>query len=151
MGKLAEGEELGSNLLYVGQGAPASSGGRGSWQRRTGAAPAPLAGGLHTGKYQRGQPAPESTRLGRVPALGAEMLQEQNFDIVDALQRFAIEHSCSILDIAIGGLAAQPQVVSVIPGAMSPEQVNANVRAALWRPSPDELEELNRITRLARA
>src|ERR1700694_5557226 len=111
----------------------------------------PLAGGLPTGKYQRGQPAPGSTRLGRVPALGAEMLQEQNFDIVDALQRFAVEHSCSILDIAIGGLAAQPQVVSVIPGAMSPEQVNANVRAALWRPSPDELEELNRITRLARA
>jgi aryl-alcohol dehydrogenase-like predicted oxidoreductase len=111
----------------------------------------PLAGGLLTGKYQRGQPAPESTRLGRVPALGAQMLKEQNFDIIDGLQRFAREHGCSILDIAIGGLAAQPRVVSVIPGAMSPEQVEANVRAARWRPSPDELEELNRISRLARA
>jgi aryl-alcohol dehydrogenase-like predicted oxidoreductase len=106
---------------------------------------------LLTGKYQRGRPAPENTRLGRVPALAAEMLKEQNFDIVDGLQRFAAEHGCSILDIAIGGLAAQPRVVSVIPGAMSPEQVEANVRAAQWRPSPDELEELNRISRLARA
>jgi aryl-alcohol dehydrogenase-like predicted oxidoreductase len=53
----------------------------------------------------------------------------------------------TLLDVAIGGLAAQPQVASVIAGAMTPEQVVANVRAGEWQPSSEDLDELDRITK----
>jgi aryl-alcohol dehydrogenase-like predicted oxidoreductase len=50
-----------------------------------------------------------------------------------------------LLQVALGGLAAQPQVASVIAGATSPEQVQANVEAGLWEPSPEDLAEINQI------
>ena len=106
----------------------------------------PLAGGMLTGKYERGRDAPPDTRLGRVPELGRAFLTARNFDIVDGLREFASARGRSLLDVAIGGLAAQPQVASVIAGAMSPEQVAANAAAAAWSPTPDDLAELDRIT-----
>jgi aryl-alcohol dehydrogenase-like predicted oxidoreductase len=75
-------------------------------------------------------------------------LTDANFDIVEALEAFAHERGISILDVAIGGLAAQPQVVSVIAGATSPEQVRANAQAGRWRPSAADLEELDRVAPL---
>jgi aryl-alcohol dehydrogenase-like predicted oxidoreductase len=105
----------------------------------------PLAGGMLTGKYRRSESAPETTRLGRVPELGREMLQERNFDIVDRLREFAAARELSLLDVAIGGLLAQPLVVSVIAGAMSTQQVAANVAAASWKPDGDDLVALQRV------
>jgi aryl-alcohol dehydrogenase-like predicted oxidoreductase len=106
----------------------------------------PLANGLLTGKHRRGQPPVPGTRLATVPgANAARWLSERNFDIVEALEVFAADRGVSILEVAIGGLAAQPQVVSVIAGAMSPEQVQANAQAGRWRPSAADLEELDRI------
>jgi aryl-alcohol dehydrogenase-like predicted oxidoreductase len=105
----------------------------------------PLAGGLLTGKHHRGQGAAPGSRLERVPDLGDRLLIDRNFDVVEALERFGRERDLSLVDVAIGGLAAQPQVVSVIAGAMSPEQVRANARAGRWRPSPADLELLNRL------
>ena len=51
-----------------------------------------------------------------------------------------------LLTVALGGLAAQPAVGSVIAGATSPEQVLANVRAGLWEPSLEDLAELEDIS-----
>jgi aryl-alcohol dehydrogenase-like predicted oxidoreductase len=99
----------------------------------------PLANGLLTGKYTRGQAAPEGTRLaGRDDQLSGEV-----FDAVDALKEYAEARGLSLLDVAIGGLAAKPAVTSVIAGATKPEQVVANVAAGSWRPTREDLAELN--------
>jgi aryl-alcohol dehydrogenase-like predicted oxidoreductase len=104
----------------------------------------PLAGGLLTGKYRRGEAPPTGARLAGSPSAN-RFLNDANFDIMEHLERFASHRGLTLLQIAIGGLAAQPQVASVIAGAMSPEQVVANVRAGLWEPGPEELAEINRI------
>ena len=101
----------------------------------------PLASGLLTGKYRRGEPAPAGTRLAERERMGSDA----DFDRVEALQRFAEARGISLLDVAISGLAARPQVASVIAGATRPEQVAANAAAAGWRPSADDLAELDRI------
>jgi aryl-alcohol dehydrogenase-like predicted oxidoreductase len=98
----------------------------------------PLASGLLTGKYRRGEDAPTGTRLhGRA--------DEATFDQLDKLARFAEERDLEVVQVAIGALAAQPMVASVIAGATKPEQVRANARAAQWTPSPEELAELDAI------
>ena len=99
----------------------------------------PLANGLLTGKYRRGETAPEGTRL----ASRDGWLTDQRFDQVEALQRYADERGLSMLEVAIGGLAAQPAVSSVIAGATKPEQVVANVAAGGWVPNADDLDALN--------
>ena len=106
----------------------------------------PLASGLLTGKYSRGQPPPEGTKFAANPERAQERMTDANFDIVQELQRFAADRCLTLLEVAIGGLAAQPQVVSVIAGATSPEQLEANVRAGSWEPSRADLAEIDRIT-----
>lgn len=106
----------------------------------------PLANGLLTGKHRRGAPPAAGSRIANAPSLTNDLLTDANFDVVEALERYASERGRTLLDVAIGGLAAQPQVVSVIAGAMSPAQVEANAQAASWQPSPDEMDELRRIT-----
>ena len=104
----------------------------------------PLASGMLTGKYRRGEAAEPGTRIhdwGRQSALTSA-----TFDILEKLEAFAAERSITLLDIAIGGLAAQPQVGSVIAGATSPEQVAANVRAGQWQPTAEDLAEIDRLT-----
>ena len=99
----------------------------------------PLASGLLTGKYRRGQPPPEGTRLfGR-----AEVFTDETFDRVEALERYAEERGVTLLHVAIGGLLAQPSIASVIAGATKPEQVRANVAAGEWEPTPDDLAAVN--------
>ena len=98
----------------------------------------PLANGLLTGKYRRGQAPPGGTRLA-----GQESeLTEDVFDKLEALERFGEKHGRSLLDVAIAGLAAMPAVASVIAGATKPEQVRANAAAGEWELSPDELAKL---------
>ena len=105
----------------------------------------PLASGLLTGKYRRGEPAPEGTRLARSPR-GAQMLADRNFDVVEALEAFAAERGTTLLAVALGWLAARDEVSSVIAGATSPEQVAANVAATGWTPAEEDLQELDRLT-----
>lgn len=105
----------------------------------------PLANGLLTGKYRRGEPAPAGSRLA---AWGRESdLTDETFDVLESLASFAASRRVELLDVAIGGLAAQPAVASVIAGATSREQVVRNVAAGNWRPSSEDLEELAEITR----
>ena len=105
----------------------------------------PLAHGLLTGKYRRGTDPPERTRLATRP----ERLTDEAFDGVEALERFADARGVSLLEVAIGGLAGQPAVASVIAGATRPEQVRDNCRASEgWRPTPDDLAELATVVEL---
>ncbi len=103
----------------------------------------PLAYGLLTGKYRRGEAAPDGTRL----AVQTHRLEAADWDTIEALEAFAVDRDISILQLAIGGLAAQPAVVSVIAGVTKPEQVAANAAAGEWTPSAQELEELAAIGR----
>jgi aryl-alcohol dehydrogenase-like predicted oxidoreductase len=99
----------------------------------------PLASGLLTGKYSRGADRPEGTRLsGR-----DEVFTDETFDRLEALEELAQARGVTLLNVAIGGLLAQPVIASVIAGATKPEQIRANVEAADWEPSPDDLAALN--------
>ena len=96
----------------------------------------PLASGLLTGKVSRDAPPAPGTRLhGRT-------IDEADLDRVERLRAWAEAHGVSLLDVAIGGLAAVSPVVSVISGATKPEQVRANAAAGDWVPSDAELAEL---------
>lgn len=95
----------------------------------------PLASGLLTGKYRRGQAAPAGSRLERMP----QRLAAADFDRIESLTSLAADLSVDLPTLALGGLAAQPAVASVIAGARTPEQVRANVAAALWEPTPEQL------------
>jgi aryl-alcohol dehydrogenase-like predicted oxidoreductase len=101
----------------------------------------PLASGLLTGKFRRGEPAPEGTRLASRP----ERLAGADFDRIEALEAFAEERGHTLLDLAFAGLASQPGIASVIAGAMRPEQIAANAAAGDWELGQDDLDALARI------
>jgi aryl-alcohol dehydrogenase-like predicted oxidoreductase len=98
----------------------------------------PLASGLLTGKYRRGEAPPEGSRLAGWP----ERLTDEAFDTIEALERYAEERGRTLLEVAIGGLAARPAVGSVIAGATTPEQVRENAAAGAWEPSAADLADL---------
>ena len=101
----------------------------------------PLANGLLTGKVRRGQAPPAGSRLaGR---LG--LVTDEKLDRVEALIAWAAERGRSVLEAAIGALAAQDGCASVIAGATTPEQVKANAAAAEWVPSAEDLADLDRV------
>ena len=101
----------------------------------------PLANGLLTGKVRRGREVPAGTRL----AERASYITDEKLDRVEALIEWAESQGASILEVAIGGLAALPGCASVIAGATSPEQVKANAAAGDWIPTEDQLSELDKI------
>ena len=106
----------------------------------------PLASGLLTGKYRRGEERPEGARLSS-GAQGDRMLTDRNFDLVEKLDEFAQQRGHTILELAFSWLATQPVVGSVIAGATRPEQVKANAAAATWRLTAEEMDEVAQITR----
>jgi aryl-alcohol dehydrogenase-like predicted oxidoreductase len=101
----------------------------------------PLARGLLAGKYRRGPPPPQRPRLAGRDRLASDL----DWDAIEALERFAQERGVELIDVAIGGLAAQPMVASVIAGATKPEQVRRNAQAGLWQPTPEDLAAIDRI------
>ncbi|MDQ2983322.1 MAG: aldo/keto reductase [Actinomycetota bacterium] len=101
----------------------------------------PLASGLLTGKYTRGEPPPEGTRLS---FWAGEMLNDETFDEVDKLAAFAEERGHSLHELAIAAVAWTPGIPSVLVGATSPEQVRANATAD-WELAPDELDAVPRV------
>jgi len=104
----------------------------------------PLASGLLTGKYRRNDAPPPGSRLSG--DLWAQRVNEAPWDVIEAIEKYARERSVNILDVAIGGLAAQPTVASVIAGATTAEQVRANATAGAWIPTATDLAELDAIT-----
>jgi aryl-alcohol dehydrogenase-like predicted oxidoreductase len=105
----------------------------------------PLASGLLTGKYRRGQEAPRDSRLAQWSSLGERYLTDENWDILERLQRFCAERGHSLLELAFSWLLARPQVASVIAGATKPEQIEQNAKVADWALSPDEAEAVDRL------
>jgi aryl-alcohol dehydrogenase-like predicted oxidoreductase len=108
----------------------------------------PLADGLLTGKYRRGATLPAGTRLGSMPRAAGRYMNDAVWNLVERLEGFAAEHGHSLLELAFGWLLGRPAVASVIAGATTPEQVEANARAAVsWQLTTDEMQEIDRLTR----
>ena len=106
----------------------------------------PLASGLLTGKYKRTE-MPEGARLTDMPTFANRIyLTDENFDIVDNLNKFAHETGHSILELAFGWMASRPTTASIIAGATKPEQIDANVAAVNWVLSQSEIDEVNNIS-----
>ena len=106
----------------------------------------PLANGLLTGKYRRGAPPPEGARLATTRQAAERYLTERNWGIVEKLDAFCAERGHGLLDLAISWLLHRSNVASVIAGATRPEQVAANVRAAEWALSREDMDEIDRLT-----
>ncbi len=103
----------------------------------------PLAHGLLTGKYRRGEDVPEGTRLALTPAAQDRRLTDQNFDLLYQLDQFVSTRGKTLVELAFAWLLAHPAVSSVIAGASNPDQVAQNAAAADWELSSDEMKELD--------
>ena len=107
----------------------------------------PLASGMLTGKYRRGEDPPAGTRLAGLEGAGRERaLSDKRFDTVEALETFAKEQGHTLLELAMSWLAGLPHLVSVIAGATKPEQVRANVAAVDWKLSSDDRARVDELT-----
>ena len=102
----------------------------------------PLANGLLTGKYRKGKPIPEGTRIA---GWASGWFTDENMDKVEALIGFAESAGHPILDLALAWLLAQEPVVSVIAGATSAEQVRANTGATGWKLTAADLARIELI------
>lgn len=105
----------------------------------------PLASGLLSGKYKRGAPPPEGTRLAAWGARGQAAMSDGNFDKVEALEDWASARGRTILDLAFAWLLGHPAVSSVIAGATSPEQIRTNAATADWALTPNEVDEVGKL------
>ena len=106
----------------------------------------PLASGMLTGKYRRGAPLPPGTRLSN-PRYSDRVLNDANLRVVARLEEFCRARGRTLLQLAFAWLLAKPVVASVIAGASTPEQVMQNSGAIGWELGPDEIAEVDRITR----
>jgi aryl-alcohol dehydrogenase-like predicted oxidoreductase len=103
----------------------------------------PLAHGFLTGKYRRGQPPPQNTRL----ADRGIAMADKDFHVIDRLTEFAARRDATLLNVSIGYLLAHAGVVSVVVGATHPSQVRANALAGTWEPSPTDVAALTELLR----
>ena len=106
----------------------------------------PLAAGFLTGKYRRGEAIPAGTRFSSNPTMYGRMMTDANFDRLEKLQTFASEHGHSMAELAISWLISRQWVTTVIAGVTKTEQVSANVTAAKWKLTADEMTRLDRAT-----
>lgn len=98
----------------------------------------PLANGLLTGKTKRGGEPQGRLRMERYQ----EYLTDENFDVVEAVERFARDRGLTMVQVALGWLLSREAVPAVTAGATSPEQIRSNAAAADWEPSADDLASL---------
>jgi aryl-alcohol dehydrogenase-like predicted oxidoreductase len=105
----------------------------------------PLAAGLLTGKYRRGEPPPEGSRLTSGIGFYAGILSDANLEVVERLDAFARSHDHTILDLAIGWLLSQPAVGCVMTGVTRVDQVEANCASSEWRLTLEEMQEVDAI------
>ncbi len=103
----------------------------------------PLANGLLTGKYRKGQPAPDGSRI--ASGWHDELLTDKNLEIVENLREFAESRDHTLLELAVSWLVERPMLASVIAGATNPDQVKANAKAASWDMTEAEIQQINLI------
>jgi aryl-alcohol dehydrogenase-like predicted oxidoreductase len=106
----------------------------------------PLAGGLLTGKYQRGTPFPEGSRLTKNQSFADRYMTDAHVAKVEALRAFCTQRGHALVELAFSWLLARPAIASVIAGATKAEQIDANVSAAGWSLSADDLAEIDELT-----
>jgi len=106
----------------------------------------PLASGLLTGKYKRNEPKPAGTRLAKMQNHADRYLTQENWTKVEKLSEFAASRGHTLLELAFGWFLSRPALASVIAGATKPEQIEANVGAAGWTLTPDEVKKIDVIT-----
>jgi aryl-alcohol dehydrogenase-like predicted oxidoreductase len=104
----------------------------------------PLASGLLTGKYRKGQPIPSGMRLSE-QRFSARFMSEANVAVVEKLAIFCAERGRTMLQLAFGWLLSRSCVASIIAGATSPEQVQQNADALGWQMTAEELAAVDRI------
>ena len=104
----------------------------------------PLASGLLTGKYRRGEAVPDGTRVQKW-GMADRVLTDENFDVLERLEAWAAERGHTVLELAFAWLLATPEVASVIAGATSPAQVASNAAAGAWELTADEADEVRRL------
>ena len=107
----------------------------------------PLASGFLTGKYRQGEPLPEGARLTGNERAQANTLTEKNYAMLGKLEAFAEERGHPMVELAIAWLLGDSAVCSVIAGATKNEQVTANVKAADWVLTPEDMTEIDEILR----
>ena len=108
----------------------------------------PLASGLLTGKYRKGEPIPQGTRIAKYERYG-KLVTAENLNKVEALISFAESRGRTLLELAFSWLLAHRVVASVIAGATSADQIKSNAAAADWRLTPHDLEEIDSLLRRA--
>jgi aryl-alcohol dehydrogenase-like predicted oxidoreductase len=106
----------------------------------------PLASGLLTGKYKADESAPAGTRMAAMKYLANRYMTKENFEIVERLKAFAAGRNRTLLELAFSYLLSEQTVASVIAGATKPEQIDANVAAADWELTPEEIAEVRKLT-----
>ena len=109
----------------------------------------PLACGLLSGKYKRNTPMPEGARLTTTQRFADRYLTDANWQTLERLEGYCATRGRSVLELALSWLAARPPVCSVIAGATRPEQVEQNVKAIDWVITPDDMAEIDRLTKKA--
>jgi aryl-alcohol dehydrogenase-like predicted oxidoreductase len=107
----------------------------------------PLASGMLTGKYRRGQELPAAGRLIEQldDAAQAKIFSDRGFARIEALEAFAKERGHSLLELAVAWLLGYPNVATVIAGAARPGQAAANAAVAGWHLSPEDVAEATRV------
>lgn len=105
----------------------------------------PLASGMLTGKYKRGAEIPEGTRLAAASNVRGRHMNDENFSKLERLEKFCEARGKTILELAFSWLACRPAVSSVIAGATRPEQIAANIKAASWQLTEDEMTEIDQL------
>ena len=108
----------------------------------------PLAGGLLSGKYRRGQDAPEGTRRFEGWTEPPVNDEDRLYDTIDALVAIGEEHGVSAAQVALAYTLAKPAVTSVIVGARTEEQLRDNLAAAELTLSEDEFGRLDDVSRV---
>lgn len=106
----------------------------------------PLAGGFVTGKFRQGKPIPSGTRIANNPQMQARYATDRNWRVIEELAALAQESGHTMTQLAIGWLLSRPQVGSVIAGAMTPEQVEENVKAGETSLGSETLRRIDEIT-----
>ncbi|MDQ1431215.1 MAG: hypothetical protein QOF40_1817 [Actinomycetota bacterium] len=109
----------------------------------------PLASGVLTGKYKKGEAHPEGSRLAAWGPMAETFASDEKLDVVERLREYAEAHGHTLPELALSWLAGAPTVGSVIAGATSPEQVRANATATTaWVLTPEERAEVDALARV---
>ncbi len=106
----------------------------------------PLAGGFLTGKYRRGAELPSGTRFQSNPPMYMWLLNDANFEVLEKLEKFASERGHTVAELALAWLVSHPWISTVIAGVTKPQQVAANVAAAQWKLTPEEMKQVDGLT-----